>query len=135
MRVPRRGPALTTCAVLFGVLAVSNFLKPFHLGGNDTGFVLFGERLSGTPNAIAGPLCGAFLLAYAAGIWGMKRFALWMGYVYAGYVILNLVLFNLRTPRPPGPGYVLFGIVYSAVAIGVSTGAAYILAKRKPELT
>jgi hypothetical protein len=109
-------------------------MKPFRLGGEQTGFVLFGERLSGTANAVAGPVFGAFLLAYAAGIWRMKRFALEMAYAYAAYVILNLVLFNVRTPQPPGAGNLVFGIVYSAVAIGVSSGAAYLLAKRKPEL-
>ena len=134
MPVHRRGAALTTFAVLFAVLAVSNFMKPFRLGGEQTGFVLFGERLSGTANAVAGPVFGAFLLAYAAGIWRMKRFALEMAYAYAAYVILNLVLFNVRTPQPPGAGHLVFGIVYSAVAIGVSSGAAYLLAKRKPEL-
>jgi hypothetical protein len=130
----RRGRALTTFAVLFAVLAVSNLLKPLRLGGEQTGFVLFGERLSGTANAVAGPLFGAFLLAYAAGIWRMRRFALGMAYAYAAYVIVNLVLFNVRTPQPPGAGYLLFGIVYAAVAIGVSSGAAYLLAKRRPEL-
>src|SRR6266850_1395140 len=135
MTATRRGTALTTFAVLFAILAVSNFMKPFRLGGDQTGFVFFGQRLAGTANAIAGPLFGAFLLAYAAGIWRMKRFALGMAYAYAGYVILNLILFNARTPQPPGAGYVLFGVVYAAVAIGVSSGAAYVLAKRKLELT
>jgi hypothetical protein len=130
----RRGRALTTFAVLFAVLAISNFLKPFRFGGEQTGFVLFGQRLSGIANTVAGPLFGAFLLAYAAGIWRMKRFALGMAYAYAAYVVLNLILFTLRTPQPPGAGNVLFGIVYAAVAIGVSSGAAYLLAKRKPEL-
>jgi hypothetical protein len=130
----RRGPALTTFAILFAVLAASNFLKPLQLGGGQTGFVLFGRRLSGSANAVAGPLFGAFLLIYAMGIWRMQRFARGMAYAYALYVILNLVLFNLRNVSPPGAGYVVFGIVYAAVAIGVSSGAAYLLTKRSPEL-
>jgi hypothetical protein len=129
-----RGPALTIFAVLFMLLAVSNFLKPFRLGGEQTGFVLFGQRLAGTANAIAGPLFGAYLLAYAAGIWGMKRFALPMAYGYAAYVVANLILFNLRMPQPSGTGHLLFGIGYATVAIGVSGGAAYLLAKRKSAL-
>jgi hypothetical protein len=136
MSAQRRGRALTTFAVLFAILAVSNLLKPFHFEGGDTGFVFFGKRLSGTANAVVGPLFGVFLLAYAAGIWRMRRFALGMAYAYAAYVIVNLVLFNVRTPQPPdaGPGYLVFGIVYAAVAIGVSSGAAYLLAKRRLEL-
>jgi hypothetical protein len=130
-----RGPALTVCALLFTLLAVSNLLKPLRLGGEQTGFVLFGERLSGTANAIAGPLFAAYLLFYAAGIWGMRRFALPMAYGYAAYVVVNLILYTLRTPQPPGMGPVVFGIVYSTIAIGVSSGSAYLLAKRKAELT
>jgi hypothetical protein len=129
-----RGPALTTFAFLFALLAVSNFLKPLQLGGAQTGFVFFGRRLAGTPNAIAGPLFGAFLLAYATGIWGMRRYALPLAYLYAAYVVVNLVCFNVRNVRPPGAGYLVFGIVYSVVAIGVSSGAAWLLARRKTAL-
>ena len=130
-----RSRALTVCAVLFGVLTLSNLLKPLQLGGEHTGFVLFGTRLSGTANAIAGPLFGLYLAAYAAGIWRMKRYALPLGQAYAAYVILNLILFNLRNPVPPGSGYLIFGVVYSTVAIGVSLAAAILLARRKAALT
>jgi hypothetical protein len=130
----RRGPALTTFAILFAALAVSNFLKPLQLGGERTGFVFLGRRLAGSPNAVAGPLFGAFLLVYAVGIWRMRRWALGMAYAYAAYVVLNLILFNLRNVSPPGAGYLVFGIVYATVAIGVSSGAAYLLTKRSPEL-
>ena len=40
MKETSRGPVLTTFAVLFGILALSNFLKPFHLDSN-AGFVFF----------------------------------------------------------------------------------------------
>ena len=128
-----RGRTLTVFAVLFATLALSNFLKPLPLT-SDTGFVLFGQRLSGAANAIIGPLFGAYVLAYAVGIWRMRRYALAMGYVYVVYVVLNLVLFNLRNPPPPSPGYRIFGIVYSLVAVGVSGAAVYVLHKRKAEL-
>jgi len=130
-----RDRILTVCAVLFGVLALSNFLKPLQLEGAQTGFVLFGTRLSGTANAVAGPLFGLYLATYAAGIWRTKRYALPMGQVYAAYVVLNLILFNVRNPVPPGAAYLVFGIVYSTVAIGVSLGAAILLAKCKAALT
>lgn len=136
MQTSPRGPALTTAAVLFGILAVSNLLKPLQLIGDETGFVLFGQRLAGTANAIAGPLFGLVLLAYAAGIWGMHRWALPLGRLYAAYVIVNLVLFPFRTPPPPGAGvgWQLFGLVYAAIAITISVGTCRLLARRQAEL-
>ena len=75
MASEQRGSALTTFAILFGVVAVSNLLKPLQLGGAHTGFVFFGQRTSGTTNAILGPLFGIYLLVYAVGIWRLRRFA------------------------------------------------------------
>jgi hypothetical protein len=130
----RRDRALTVAAVLFTVLAVSNLLKPLQLGAQ-TGFVFLGRRLTGTPNAIMGPLFGLYLLVYAAGIWNMRRWALPMGVGYAAYVVLNLALFNVRMPQPPGVGYKIFGVVYSLIAIGVSAGTVYLLAQRRDALS
>jgi hypothetical protein len=133
--MPQRGRALSIFAILFGILAVSNILKPFQFGGEQTGFVFFGSRLSGTANAIIGPLFGIFLAIYAYGIWHMRRFALPMAHAYATYVILNLILFTFRTPTPDTVGYQIFGLVYSAIAIGISLSAAVLITKRKAELT
>jgi hypothetical protein len=55
--------------------------------------VLFGHRLSGTANALVGPLFGLVLLIYARGLWGQKVFALPLAYAYAAYVVINLTLF------------------------------------------
>lgn len=129
-----RGRALTIFAILFGVLAISNLLKPLQIG-EQTGFVLFGSRLSGTANLIAGPLFGIFLAIYAYGIWNMRRFALPMSHAYALYVILNLIFFTFRTPTPDTVAYQVFGAVYAAIAIGVSLSAAVMLTRRKAELT
>jgi hypothetical protein len=130
-----RGRWLTTAAVLFGILAVSNATKPLQIGPH-TGFVFLGERLSGAPNLILGPLFGLFLAAYAAGIWRMRRYAVPMAWLYAAYVLTNLILFPFRTPPPPNPGVWdrLFGIVYAAIAIGVSAGTAVVLTRRAAEL-
>ena len=125
---------LRVFAVVFAILAVSNLLKPFRVFGDQTGFVLFGHRLTGTANAIAGPLFGLYLLVYAIGIWRERRWALPMGYAYAAYVIANLVLFEIVGPKQPGIGFVIFGLVYAAIAIGVSSGAAYLLAQRREAL-
>ncbi|MGD0948453.1 MAG: hypothetical protein ABSA52_13580 [Candidatus Binatia bacterium] len=131
---PQRGRILSIFAVLFMLLAISDLLKPFGFGGSETGFVFLGRRLSGPANAIMGPLFGIFLLIYAFRIWRMKRSALVMGYLYAAYVIINLTLFNLRNPVPPGIGYLIFGIVYAIGGIGVSCGAVYLLSQRRAVL-
>jgi hypothetical protein len=128
---PQRGRALSIFAVLFALLAISNLLKPFGIEGGETGFVFFGRRLSGTANAVVGPAFGIYLLVYALRIWRMKRSAVVMGWLYAAYVLINLILFNVRNPVPPGVGYVIFGIVYAAVGIGVSWGTVYLLHQRR----
>ena len=132
MAAPHRGTFLTVCAICFGLLAVSNFLKPLQLSEN-AGFVFFGTRLEGTGNAIVAPLFGAFLAIYAYGIWTMRRYALAMGHAYATYVIINLVLWQINTAET-APLRVVGGIVYAAVAVGISLGAAVALTRRKAEL-
>ena len=57
-----------------------------------------------------------------------------MGVLYAAYVIANLLLFTVRDPEPMREG-LLFAIVYTVVAIGVSGGAAWLLVQRRAELT
>jgi|ETNmetMinimDraft_28_1059901.scaffolds.fasta_scaffold27631_2 hypothetical protein len=129
-----RGRWLSTCAILFGLLAVSNLLKPLHLGGAETGFVLFGVRLEGTANLIAGPLFGIYLAVYSWSIWKMKKQALYMGTAYVVYVAANLVLFGLLNETPDTSGYSFFMFVYTAIALGVSGGAAVTLYFKRDEL-
>ena len=131
----RRGGALTILAILFAILAVSNVLKPLHLEGSTTGLVFFGKRLSGTPNAVLGPIFGIILLTYAAGIWLMRRYALYLGYAYAIYVTINLVLFSARNPPPPSRGEMIFGLVYIVLALASSWGTAVLLSRQKENLT
>jgi hypothetical protein len=130
-----RGAFVTTAAVLFALLGVSNLLKPLQIGGQQTGFVFFGQRLAGTANTILGPMFGIALLAYAVGIWRMRRWALPLGWGYAGYVLVNLFLFTVRNPEASDSQHRAFGLVYTAVALGVSWGAALILRRRADELT
>jgi hypothetical protein len=131
----RRSGALTILAILFAVLAVSDMLKPLHLEGATTGLVFFGKRLSGTPDAILGPILGIILLIYAAGIWRMRRYALYLGYAYAIYVTVNLVLFSVRNPPPPSRNEMIFGIAYIIFALAFSWGTAVLLTRHKSELT
>jgi hypothetical protein len=133
MKEASRGPVLTTFAVLFAILALSNFLKPFHLDPN-AGFVFLGMKTHGIANAILGPAFGALLLAYAIGIWQMRRWVLPIAYAYAVYVILNLLLYTIRNGGSTRQGSPVFMIGYIAVAIGVSAGSAVLLHRRKREL-
>jgi hypothetical protein len=130
----RRGGVLTTLAVLFGILGVTDILKPLHLEGATTGLVFFGQRLSGTADAIMGPVLGIILLYYAAGIWRMRRYALYLGFAYAVYVTINLVLFTVRNPPPASQSERIFGFVYVIFALAFSWGTAIILSRRKADL-
>ena len=129
-----RGTTLTVLAILFALLAITDILKPFHLEGPTTGLVFFGKRLAGTPDAILGPLLGIILLIYAAGIWRMRRYALGLGYAYAIYVAINLVLFSVRNPPPASQSERIFGIVYVILALAFTWGTAILLARRRAEL-
>ncbi|HYD46695.1 MAG TPA: hypothetical protein VEB21_00005 [Terriglobales bacterium] len=133
MTQAQRDKLLNIFAALFALMALSNLLKPLQIG-EQTGFVLFGTRLTGTANAIAGPLFGLYLAVYAHAIWKRRRYAIPMAHAYAVYVILNLVLYTMTNTIPAGIGYMLFGIVYSTIAIGVSLGAAILLTQQKNEL-
>jgi hypothetical protein len=135
MAESRRGGVLTTLAVLFGILGVTDILKPFHLEGATTGLVFFGQRLSGTADAILGPALGIILLIYAAGIWRLRRYAIYLGYAYAVYVTLNLILFQVRNPPPASQSEKIFGLVYVILALAFSWGTAIIVSRRKAELS
>lgn len=130
----RRSVALTILAILFAILAITDILKPFHLEGPTTGLVFFGRRLSGTPDAILGPLLGVFLLIYAVGILRMQRLALYLGYAYAIYVTLNLILYAVRNPPPASQSEMIFGIFYIVFALAFSWGTAILLNRRKADL-
>jgi len=131
----KRSTALTTLAILFAILAVTDILKPLHLEGPTTGLVFFGKRLSGVPNAILGPILGIFLLTLAAGIWRMRRYAMSLAYAYAIYVTINLVLYSARNPPPASQGERIFGLVYFVLALASSWGTAVLLRRSKEDLT
>src|SRR5208282_4735892 len=130
-----RGPALTIFALLLALMAISNFGKPFsHNPG--VGFVFFGTRLSGVPNLIIAPIFGIILAVYAYGILAMRKFALPIGIFYAAYVIINMPLFILKyhgtaVMQEHSWAYLL---PYPFVAIGVSSGAVWLLYRRKADL-
>jgi hypothetical protein len=129
----KRGPVLTVLAVVLALLAVADLLKPLRLEGADTGLVFLGRRLDSASSAVVGPLVSVFLFVYAAGIWGLRGWAVPIAWLYAVYVTTNLLLFPFRTPQPPdaGVGYLIFGVVYGVLAIGGSIGGAVLLGRRR----
>jgi len=132
----RRGPFLTVMAVLFGILALSDFTKalqhlqdPGHLG-----MVVFGVRVETVAaNVILGGLLGTVLAAYAYGLWTLRRWVAPLSAVYAFWVPLNLVLFWYRQTGPDVPPVAgLLG--YLAVALGGSIGTALHVAYHRERL-
>lgn len=128
----KRGWFLTVCAVLFALLALSNFLKPV-LADAHTGFVFFGHRLSGVPNDVLGPVFGLLLVAYVIAIWQMRRFALPLAWAYAGYVVTNTVLFSIyTTDQRPSPAFLVGTLV---LGLGIPIGSAIALTQKRAQLT
>ncbi len=112
---------LRVFAILFGLLAVSNLLKPLELSG-EHGFVFFGRRLSGVPNALASLTFATFLAFYDRALWQRNATALAFAIAYAGWVSVNMALFNMRSPDLAATSS-LFGLTYVTVAAGVSLAA------------
>ncbi|MFZ0244188.1 hypothetical protein [Candidatus Binatus sp.] len=126
-----RGVTLTIFAVLFALLATSNFLKPFHLELNE-GFVFLGTKLTGSANAIMGPLFGIILLVYAYGIWAMRKFALQVAYIFLLWVLLNMTLFAVKNQSTQA---LAANLVAAIVGIGVPLASAIVLHRRRADLT
>ena len=135
--MPKKSPGaiLTILAILLALMVISNLHKPFaHHPGE--GFVFFGTRLSGAANMIVAPIFAIMLAVYVYGILAMRKFALPLGIFYAAYVILNMLLFVVKyhgtaVTQEHSWAYL---IPYPFVAIGVSSGAAWLLYRRKDDL-
>jgi hypothetical protein len=126
-----RGTALTIFALLFVLLAISDFAKPLQQSAN---FVFLGTKMTGTGNAVMGPLFGVCLLIYAYGIWTMRRYALPVAYIYTGWVAVNMVLFSMKNRDTPQPSPII-AIVTIAIGIGVPLATAIILSRRQADLS
>jgi hypothetical protein len=134
MEQSKRGPLLTILSLLFILVAIEDLLKPFHLEGPTTGFVFFGTRTHGIGNAILGPLFGIFLLVYAIGILRMKKYSVALGFIYAIYVVLNIVLFSIHPPAGDHDS-AAFLIAFLILAIAIPWIAAIMLWRRRDELS
>ncbi len=131
MEEKSRGATLTIFAVLFALLAISNFLKPFHLEPNE-GFVFLGTKLTGAANAVMGPLFGIILLVYAYGICAMRKFALQVAYIFLLWVLLNMTLFTVKNQSMQP---LAANLVAAIVGIGVPLASAIVLHRRRADLT
>ena len=133
---PKPGVALTILALVFVVAGVQSILKPFATVP-DAGFMLLGFRTDGLLEAIVARVHAALMLGLAYGIWRRKRYALYFLLVYTPYVLLNLILFSLRYEwTSPGDLPVpLFAAIYALIALGVPGATAYLLSRRRPELS
>ena len=137
MEQGKRGLPLTIFAICFGLLAISDLLKPLgqmHDPNAGAGLVFFGTKLTGIADLIIAPLFAAYLAIYAIGIWRMKRYAVAMAHAYATYVFLNLILFMMKHHDPKDRGGLPFMLVYVTIALGVSIGSAIMLTLRRTEL-
>jgi hypothetical protein len=130
-----RGTFLTVMAVLFVVLAISDFTKPLQYINDPAvgGLVVLGHKFEGVAkNLLLGPIVGIFLLIYAYGIWKMRAWVLRLSFVYAFYVPANMVLFwSLHQLAPPT---VRFMVMYLFVSLTGSVGTALYLAYHRERL-
>jgi len=133
----KRGIFLTVMAVLFVLLAISDFTKPLQHMRDPArgGLVILGYRLETIgANAVLGPIFGLVLLAYAWGVWGLKRWVLPLAMVYAFYVPANMVIFWYLHGGDPH-GSIRFIVVYLAFALTGSVGTALYLAYHREALS
>jgi len=130
-----RGTFLTVMAVLFVVLAFSDFTKalqyardPAHLG-----LVVLGHRFGGVGKNLAfGSLVGIVLVTYAYGIWKMRAWVLPLSILYAFYVPANMVMFwSLHQLPPPSVGFI---VRYLLISLTGSVGTAIFLAYHRERL-
>jgi hypothetical protein len=133
---PQRGTFLTVMAILFVVLALSDFTKALQFANDPVvgGLVIFGHKLRGVAhNLVVGPLFGVFLLIYAYGVWNMRAWVLPLAIVYAFYVPVNMVMFWSLHQLPPVTHR--FIVTYLAIALTGSVGTAIYLAYHRERLS
>ena len=130
-----RGMFLTVIAVLFVILAISDFTKAFQHANDpaNLGLVILGHRFhTFASNLILGPIFGAILAAYAYGLWNLKAWTAPFSIVYAFYVPVNEVLFWSRhAHEPPARTFIL---IYLALSLTGSVGTALYLAYHRDQL-
>jgi len=132
----QRGTFLTVMAILFVVLAISDFTKVIQHANNPAvgGLVILGHKFTRAfANLTLGSLFGLFLLTFAYGLWNMKRWVTPISVFYAFYVPVNMVLFwSLHQLDPPTVRFIVF---YLFVSLTGSIGTALYLAFHRDQLS
>lgn len=131
----KRGTFLTVMAVLFVILAISDFTKALQHANDPAvgGLVILGHKfIRPIANLTLGPLFGLLLLAYAYGLWNLKAWSIIIAVPYAFYVPANMVLFwSLHQLPPPTLRFIVF---YLFLSLTGSVGTALYLAFHKDQL-
>jgi hypothetical protein len=119
-------------AFLIGLRALTNLVKPLIEG---SAFVFFGALLHGPLAMALAVAVGVFMLVYAWSAWHRRRRAVALGIAYAGFVAVNVLLFAVLNHVPNEPRYVIGGLVFAILGIGITAGTAYLLHSHREELT
>jgi hypothetical protein len=132
----QRGIFLTVMAILFVVLAISDFTKALQHANEPAvgGLVILGHKFTRAFATLTlGPLVGLFLLAYAYGVWNLKQWVIPLSVFYAFYVPTNMVMFwSLHQLNPPTVRFIVF---YLFVSLTGSVGTALYLAFHRDQLS
>jgi len=114
---------LRVLAVLIAVRSLMNVGKPF---GTGSGLVFFGFLLNGPVMWVLAPALGIYMLAWAYGLWGLRGYAVPMGFAYLMLVAVNLIGFPLTEGLRAGVTLPMYA-VYALVAFGTPALAQWLL--------
>ena len=133
---PKPGVTLTILALLFVLVAIESILKPYA-SGPESGFMLLGFRTDGLLEAIVARVHAVLMLGLAYGIWRLKRFALYFLLVYTPYILVNIIVYTFRYEwySPAALSAPVFAAIWTSISLGVPGGTAYLLSRRRPELS
>jgi hypothetical protein len=133
MAKPGSDKLLTTLrvlAVLIALRSLMNLGKPF---GTGSGLVFLGFLLTGPAMWVLAPALGIYMLVWTWGLWGLRSYAVPMGFAYLALVTVNLVGFPLTEGLREGITLPMYG-VYALVAFGAPALALWLLIRLRAAL-
>lgn len=117
---PTQRRTLQALAILIAFRGAGNVLKRF---GTGSGLVVMGTLLP--PDTPLAPILGALMLAYAYGLWTVRRWSVPLGVAYALFATANLVLFPIVHGLPPRITMPMY-LVYVVGGLAMSWGAVWL---------
>ena len=114
---------LRVLATLIALRSLMNLGKPF---GTGSGLVFCGFLLKGPAMWVLAPALGIYMLIWAFGLWGLRAYAVPMGFAYLALVTANLIGFPLTEGLREGITLPMYG-VYALVAFGAPALALWLL--------